>query len=360
MKKTFYVHIGAHKTGTTAIQNFLLSNISALGKKGWFYERHGPDVVFELKKHSAREIRGNPDSPVLKYFRSIDQSDLPNVILSAEGLEGLTDKGVDRFKTLMEDRYDVKIVYYVRRQDERLEAEYKQRVKSPQINQIWNRTSKQGRLSATFSEFLSDNYEEVIDAVLDYSEIIGRWASFFGKENMIIRVYEKQQMPDGSVKDFIRTLGIPFDDSFRLDEILFNRSFTREETEFIRICNIACKDDHDLHDFIVKSFNRLQLKKGSGSGQGYMTPRERREVISRYEESNARVAREYLHREDGRLFLAPVPSPDEPFVPFTGLTVEDLVPIVTQLLHQVDDRHKHQLAKVKTEIERVSGLKTES
>ena len=62
------------------------------------------------------------------------------------------------------------------------------------------------------------------------------------------------------------------------------------------------------------------------------------EILQRCEESNRKVAREFLGRADGVLFREPWPSPDEPFQPYGGLTTEKLVPILLHILQKQDER----------------------
>ena len=81
--------------------------------------------------------------------------------------------------------------------------------------------------------------------------------------------------------------------------------------------------------------------------QHLLSPQQRREIIAKYEESNTKVAREYLGREDGRLFYAPLPDPDEPWEPYEGLTVEKVVPILTQMVFNLDNKFQKQRKALK-------------
>jgi len=66
----------------------------------------------------------------------------------------------------------------------------------------------------------------------------------------------------------------------------------------------------------------------------------RRKVLEQYEESNRRVAQDYLGRKDGGLFYDPWPDPDEAWEPYRGLTPEALVPIVTELIYNQAQREQ--------------------
>jgi len=58
----------------------------------------------------------------------------------------------------------------------------------------------------------------------------------------------------------------------------------------------------------------------------------------RCEAFNARVAREFLGREDGVLFREPWPTSDEPYAPHSGLTTEKLVTILLHILLRLHQR----------------------
>jgi hypothetical protein len=60
------------------------------------------------------------------------------------------------------------------------------------------------------------------------------------------------------------------------------------------------------------------------------------EILRRCEESNRKVAKELLGREDGVLFREPWPRPDETHQSYGGLTTEKLVPI---FLHMLQKQH---------------------
>jgi hypothetical protein len=76
--------------------------------------------------------------------------------------------------------------------------------------------------------------------------------------------------------------------------------------------------------------------------QHLLSPQQRRDIISPFEESNAKVAREYLGRSDGRLFYAPLPDLQEPWKPYEGLTMEKIVPIFIQMIFNINKRYQKQ------------------
>jgi hypothetical protein len=75
----------------------------------------------------------------------------------------------------------------------------------------------------------------------------------------------------------------------------------------------------------------MVVRKREGEGYHFLSSKERLELLKKYEPSNQAVAREYLGRDDGRLFCKPWPEPDEKEEPYK-LTLEGVAPILMELI----------------------------
>ncbi|MFA5268678.1 MAG: hypothetical protein WC379_11960 [Methanoregula sp.] len=242
-------------------------------------------------------------------------------IISAEGLDGVS--GAATLRELIPVTFDVKIIYYVRRQDELIESWYNEIVKS-----------SLSRYTGRLDDSLVGKYSL---RLFDHDIIIRPWAESFGRENIIIRVYEKCRMNGDIIQDFSSVIGLVPDTGFVLPEERSNRSFSLDHLEFIRLCNSYFKDEPGIPAFLVREFMNSRLHR-TEERRYLLAPSRRREILERYEESNQRIAREYLGRTDGRLFDDPWPDPDEPWEPYPGLTAAALVPIVTELIYNQGQR----------------------
>ncbi|MGH7714895.1 MAG: hypothetical protein ACREML_02755, partial [Vulcanimicrobiaceae bacterium] len=70
----------------------------------------------------------------------------------------------------------------------------------------------------------------------DYAAMLARWTSVFGRENVVVRRYEKENFPDGDVrKDFLRQLGI--EPATLAKTRYLNRSLDAESIAFVRAFN---------------------------------------------------------------------------------------------------------------------------
>jgi hypothetical protein len=341
MKKIVYIHIGSHKTGTTAIQTFLSANRKTLKKDGYLYPGGGiahHDMAREFRTLSAPEIRKNPGLITNKYVDEINRSGLNKILLSSEGFELLTRQQIVSLKEFLPPEFHVKIIFYVRRQDEKIESSYNRSVKN-----------LKARSCESFSEFVikktagsrhDDSLKnDVMSSSLDYYSHLLRWSEVFGRENIIVRCYEEEQFPKGIYHDFLETIGLTLNDRYLIPKNRINESLSWDLIEVMRICNTQFKDDIDFHKFLLENFIKINSQ-NKNKKQHLLSPQQRRDIIALFEESNAKVAREYLGRSDGRLFYAPLPDLQEPWEPYEGLTLEKIVPIFTQMLFNIDDESK--------------------
>jgi hypothetical protein len=65
------------------------------------------------------------------------------------------------------------------------------------------------------------------------------------------------------------------------------------------------------------------LKEQGRKDYPVFSPQQRLELIEQYAEENAAIAREYLGREDRKLFYDPLPDPDEEWQPYDELIEDD-------------------------------------
>ncbi len=340
MKKTVYLHIGAHKTGTTALQLFLSHNRKILENNGYLYPGRNVahhDMAREFQLLTLQEITTDPRTATNKYFDEINNSNSEKIILSAEKFENLGPH-INKLKEFLLPRFLVKIIFYLMCQDEQIESMFNASIKNPD-----HRSKK------TFSEFITNksgvnqnNSPEILlsckrIAELDYYSALRPWKDAFGEGNIFVRVNEHEQLPMGIFHDFLSVLGLQINENYWIPEKRINKSLNWDLIEVIRLGNIHFGNDRNYHAFLLNNLTQINSENKEGK-QRLLSPQQRRDIISLFKEANMKVAREYLGRSDGKLFYAPLPDLDEPWKPFEGLTVEKIVPIFTQMLFNLDMR----------------------
>src|SRR5262245_44821842 len=139
--KHCWLHIGAPKTGSTAIQRFLTASRETLAARGCLYPqaacraRGHPDLAFLARggyPHWATPQERDLDALVADLRNEIESSPQPNIVLSSENFyllcpaEGAA--ALMRRIGFAPDR--ITVVAYLRRQDEAAMSWYNQAVKA--------------------------------------------------------------------------------------------------------------------------------------------------------------------------------------------------------------------------------------
>lgn len=350
---TIYLHIGASKTGSTALQRFLEQNFSELLKFGVLYPNFRDKDVFTpmlvgqnyWHGYYFDEFDSSHDLALFnKCIQYCKENSLHSIVISNESF---LVNWRDRLGQLAGSLdANVKIICYVRRQDYFSEAAWKQ----------W------GHKFFSANELFSSLGRQEWGGwgVMDWYQAIAPWSRNFGKENIIIQPYEKEQMPDGILPDFLNKIGITWPEKPVLKEGIYvniNNSFSRDVLEFLYLNKDfhGEREDYRMYN-MVNNVLRDDFRKKVFDAYGVLSPKDRIALLEKYEASNQNLALEYLDRADGRLFYEPWPDPNENWEPYEGLTVEKLTPILTKLIHYVYEREITLNSKYATLIEQQRNL----
>lgn len=306
---TVYLHIGLHKTGTTALQYFLHQNNEVLNRYGICYPDFGlryPNVNFKRNGHFLIALGQNGENqpvwPGDDYESALDQlaqlaETYSRIIVSDEAIwqkSNVREKNFwPKLKEDLEKRnLDAKIIVYLRRQDLWIQSFWKQKVKVGS--------------SRTFDAYVK-RIRDTDFYSLDYCSYMDNLSSVFGKENLIIRVYEKCQYrgPEHTLhSDFLDIFGLTLSDGFTIRQEVYNTSLDGSSIELRRILNKIPQThpkDHILKDSVASILNAGGYTPPV-SGSSLFAPGEQKAFLAHYADSNSRLAKEYLGREDGILF----------------------------------------------------------
>ncbi len=333
VKKTVYLHIGMHKTGTTAIQNFFALNREVLKEKGVLYPgdlvtHH--EIGWEVRRTSVIDNLTGENSWTRKILDEISRSGLPVAVLSSETFVEIRTiaprlkQAIDR---ILGDSAEIKILFYCRRQDHSLQSAYQQKI------QPWAKNP----LTIPISEFIRDtrSLQE-----WDYYEKLEPWRTAFGRDAIIVRVYEKEQFyQQDLIRDFLHVIGLELTDEFQIPPA--NRSnigLSHDAAEFMRVANLGI-GDYDTKVFLLSMLQAVGAKR-IFEPYSLLSPREQYTLLQVFAESNQKVAREYLGREDGVLFFERVPDPEDPWTPYEGLTVEKIIPLFVSMMYEMDKKYR--------------------
>ncbi|MCV3336563.1 hypothetical protein L8T90_01050 [Campylobacter sp. RKI_CA19_01121] len=207
---TAYVHIGTEKTGTTSIQDFLLQNHDYLVKQGYLYPKNYligkqhwwlADLAHEMtinKINDFREINLNKNYSLV--FEEINQHQSKIFVFSSEAICRNCFSKVhvsnlsNIFKILGFD--EVFIILYIREISEFVSSYSVQNI------QGWAHFNTDKITPNIHPRIYSFNIKRIIE---DFSEV-------FGKENLIVRLFDKNEFYKGDLlKDFICSIGLKWD-----------------------------------------------------------------------------------------------------------------------------------------------------
>lgn len=298
-----YLAIGTPKTGTTALQSFMRKNEERMHSQGYAYplmeiglpelyrNRNGQFLIYD--REGAEEIRR-------KGFEQLAEvaEKYPNIILSDEQIWYRSRKTEDFWERTREELHrigcELKVVVYLRRQDLLFQS-------------LWNQNIKAWRMSVmTFEEAVRSDMSR--DYCLDYYENLCYIARRVGKENMIVRPYERGQFAEGKkdiLLDFFQNVGMELTEDFVREGISVNIGLEGNYIEIKRIMN-GVPEYRKMKDFMFRPVQKGSIwcsNRGKNrkavmfSAEGYA------EFMEKYKEGNQRVAREFLKREDGRLYM---------------------------------------------------------
>lgn len=161
-------------------------------------------------------------------------------------------------------------------------------------------------------------FPQVIDShvfYIDYKARLDTIARIIGKENLIVRVYEKGQFQgqrQDVISDFLDALQIEPDWNRCIISQHNNSALFGNYIEIKRRMNFYFRPTKSVFDIELVLSRYLFYRKnvpGIRNSEGMFTSEERQTFLKQFEEENAAIARQYLGREDGILFCDQQPIP---------------------------------------------------
>jgi hypothetical protein len=203
-----FVHVGTHKTGTTAIQRFLAANEAALAAAGTAYPRAGRvSPAYPGHHNLAHELYGDARFDAsLGTLRDVvaEVAGAQRVCLSSEDFEYLHARPallVALRDALAAAGLRPAIVVYVRAQADYLESLYAELVKHGLLlpfSYILDAAMSRGVV----------HHDDVWTFRFDYTALADRFASVFGPGATFVRHYRDDGSGGSLVRDFCGAIGI--------------------------------------------------------------------------------------------------------------------------------------------------------
>ncbi len=355
--KTLYLHIGTPKTGTSALQYFCAGNRKILEEKGIYYPDLGfrfPDIgkhrnahflsykeyinkKEKLRDHEVeRKIREEGIQKLEEAFQTHD-----TILLSDEHIwneKEMTEETLpalqQRFK---EQDVQIKIIVYLRRQDQVIQSFWAQKIKESS--------------TITFDNYMKK--EKYRHFRLDYAARLQEFADIVGMDNLIVRCYEKQQYLGEQktiMSDFLHILGLEITEEYKNSEKVYNISLEGTYLEIKRLFNTLpqFKKQKNYMVDLLKEQQAIDYEKHVLERKKmYFTPEAEKEFMQKFEEENQTVAKKYLNREDGKLFFENYLDEIQGGNTGTDYTSKELVQICGNMLSRLNEKYEEVLQENK-------------
>ncbi len=339
MDRKLTIHIGSPKTGSTAIQNFCAANEDCLRKRGICYPRHKrfhavdnhlyfSHLVVDFAPPTGQKPlpanRHKTEKKIVSYLKRVirEAESCAEILLSGEEMFYARDVSV--LKVLHDMFSSISIVAYLRRQDQFIQSYYLQYF-------------KRGKVSAK----LQDHEYLKNDFWLDYYGRVAEWAEIFGREKIVVRPFEKEQFYGSNLfADFLKnTFELELTDEFTVPERKkSNVRVDNDVYEAVRLVNSLGLPHRDIRWMLKRLQEFPSVSSSHHDLHRLLSPQECLDVINKFDPQNRLLAREYLGKEGGAFFLAPLPDPAVEWSPSSGLSTEKSMRIVLWLLADVHNR----------------------
>ena len=316
--KTLFVHIGQMKTGTSALQHFMQGNRAVLNQQDFDYplfshsypnvspsrnghflldlaDAAGPTRAKRAAGAAAREECWKQLEAVFERYDS--------VVLSDEHLWHRTGTDAAALFRELQTRcnacgYELQLIVYLRRQDH-----FAASMRAQQGKEGYEHLKAAN--AQTWEEWV-DHPEGVL---LDYHAQLERIAQVVGKERITLRVYDRARLDTcgGIYADFLGCLGLSPSPAYQLPELGANVSLSPNIQEIHRLIVSLPSYKSSYNELFREAARLCSANTPAQQRPAMLGPAQTRAFLARFEEGNARIAREYLHRE-GPLFDPDLPS----------------------------------------------------
>jgi len=328
--KELFIHIGTHKTGTSAIQNFMERNSLLLAKHKLVGELNFNNNIFKLVRTKSidSELVNDISRHIADELKATEAFKLNKFLLSFEGLSGDRELGYKNSHIIAEHLYqivqklpditNIKIIIYIRRQDDFIESLYTQ-------------TIKEGG-TLTFKEFL-EQYDE---NCFNWDLLIQSYEKVFGKENIIIKRYDKKYLVNstGLLKDFLDILGIHNINKIEGNTDI-NLGITKEALEVQRTMNKYFNENEKLD--LRMMLEKTNSKKPFENFSLFSSLDDREIFLKNYVESNNKVSEKYFDRDS--LFS---PISENHYTITNSLSMEHILVVIMKIIMYKDKEISNQ------------------
>lgn len=291
------LHIGGSKCGSSAIQASLRQNTETLTSMGVAVPDQNlslaSDVTGEqiwlFENAAAKGEESGLASQLRKTANLAQEKGFNTLIASAENICNHPSFAAPLADALT--GIDVKVVLYVRRQDDFLISGWQQ----------WHL-----KQFDSLASFLADR----VGRVANWYEMICPWAEAFGDDNIVVRPFVRDRLKDSDVvADFYHQTGVEAGNLKPLERVA-NPSFDEALGRIAHRVRDVFEDQHDnrFYEVMVRLLGPAALKSGSASSLLDFETRAR--ILARYRDDNEALKARFLPELGNQPLFRPLKPAD--------------------------------------------------
>jgi hypothetical protein len=278
MKNKLYLHIGANKTGSSAIQLFLVKNRSELKAAGYCYPKFGELYNAHYHISSALGCGPNVKAEELETLseKMLEECGDNACILSSEYF--ITVNDVTRIYHTFSKSFDIEVIVYFRRHDLWFESLYNQAVKTV-VNPPWGKGIESYLNYQWKKGGQSFSYLKIIDVWTKYEDI-----------KITVRPYEKESFVNGDIiNDFMGVLGVNDTSGFDKNIGTVNESIPTDFLDMVDTVNRTEALSLEEKNRIIRGVYRISGNESNDNSGHSMTPVHRKIVLGNQAKSYSMI-----------------------------------------------------------------------
>ncbi len=276
------MHAGLNKTGSSNIQFNLYKNQETLKKNNVLWPQTGIKFASRHIGYIDAWKKNKLEVMIDQLYTEAKDNNAHTVFLSDESFNKFINR-VTNFAYFKKYFDEVQVILYLRRQDALFESAYNQMLKVP-----WDKKE---------SQYTLQDYIKHTPHWYDYAQVIDDFSKIFGRENITIRIFERDKLhKKGIFMDILSACNLE-----HLPVVVHNRtindSIPNASLEIAR--NLNRYDFHLLGDpgFIREALHRALNNLYPEDIKKIMSYEERMNFLEKYKEGNKKIAQEFFNRE---------------------------------------------------------------
>lgn len=272
MKKNKVIfHVGTHKTGSTALQKFLLTNKYELSENNYIYYPCNNGINHMDLSHEVDLWKGVELDPTKNYiFSSEDFFSRFNAPKAEPMIVDILEKNADKFNS-----FDVEIIVYLREQVDYLQSVYNELIK------------RHGYFKSINARIVGLNYFERLNAITNSTS----------KPKVLVRSYSPTKFIGGNIfTDFINGVGFNNLSIFKWNDRYINNALPIKALTFMKHVN-ACGLNRELLFKVSQTIIGLYAGEGSqdkSNSESFMSAKEIKETQLFNQHQNELIAEKFL------------------------------------------------------------------